>query len=136
MPNKVAVNVRNCAITKRTFDAISWSSEIASETNVRTTATAKDAVAMVFSSIRACLVMLQSDFVVKTWEIVTYADIRRRLEANLWNDGQVNVLVQVVLNCRPRLADGGVIVWQVSTWIIYHILQSTNLVISVEIDGR
>lgn len=54
MPRRVAVSVRNCATTKRTFDAISWSSLMLSDTNVKTTATTNDAVAMVFSSSLLC----------------------------------------------------------------------------------
>ena len=49
MPRRVAVRVRNWAMTKRTFEAMSLSSERSNETNVRMTATQKEAVAMVFS---------------------------------------------------------------------------------------
>ncbi len=104
MPNKVAVSVKNCATTKRTLDAISWSSDIARETKVRTTATANEAVAMVFSSMRDVLAMLESDSVIESWEQVSEPDLLCRHVANLRYDRHLNVHVQVVLNRRPSVS--------------------------------
>lgn len=50
MPRSVAVSVKNCATTRHTLAAISWSADIAIETKAKATAVPKDAVAMVFSS--------------------------------------------------------------------------------------
>lgn len=49
MPNRVAVSVRNCATTRQTFAATSWSSLMAIEAKQRATATMNEAVAIVFS---------------------------------------------------------------------------------------
>lgn len=61
------MSVKNCATTKRTLDAISWVSDMANERKVKTTATAKEAVAIVFSRMRDERVILQSDNVIETW---------------------------------------------------------------------
>ncbi len=46
------MSVRNCATTRHTFAAMSWSDDIAIETKAKATAVTNDAVAMVFSSMR------------------------------------------------------------------------------------
>ena len=61
MPRRVAVSVKNWAITKRTLDAMSWSADMAIDTKARTTATTKDAVAMVFSRVRLIVSILLFD---------------------------------------------------------------------------
>ena len=50
MPRSVAVNVKNCAIAKQTFAAMSLSFEISIDVNANVTATKNDKVAIVFSS--------------------------------------------------------------------------------------
>lgn len=58
MPNKVAVNVRNCAMARQVLAAMSCSEEMAIEVKARATATVNDAVAMDFSNtLRADLAM-------------------------------------------------------------------------------
>lgn len=49
MPNKVAVNVKNCAIAKQTFAAMSLSWLMAMLVKAKATATANDNAAIVFS---------------------------------------------------------------------------------------
>lgn len=52
MPRRVAVRVKNWATTRQTFAATSWSSLRSMDVKDIATATAKEVVAMVFSSAR------------------------------------------------------------------------------------
>ena len=84
MPNKVAVNVKNCATTKRTLDAISWSDEMARETKESTTATMNEATAMLFSMYRLSFTIFYiTSAVATTNDGVAVHFSMRRLSVNL-----------------------------------------------------